>query len=142
MGSRLSPVAMSGDTDPKSKYRRPLIVAQAPSSRSDPSEPLSGQSGRRLAALVGRQGVTKPGGRKPRESPDIYLRVVAGLLPREVEIDAGRIKNGAELGVGKRDRRHAAGPRAAGNPRHTRFGVLEQNSGAESQAVSGRRSRL
>jgi hypothetical protein len=43
--------------------RRPLIVAQAPSSRSDPSEPLSGASGRRLAALVGRQGGTKPGGR-------------------------------------------------------------------------------
>jgi hypothetical protein len=79
--------------------------------------------------------VTKPGSRKPRESPDIYLRVVAGLLPREVEIDAGRIKNGAELGVGKRDRRHAARPRTAGNPRHTRFGVLEQNSGPESQAV-------
>jgi hypothetical protein len=32
---------------------RPLIVAQAPSSRSNPSEPLSGASGRRLAALCG-----------------------------------------------------------------------------------------
>lgn len=32
---------------------RPLVVAQAPSSRSDPSEPLSGASGRRLAALCG-----------------------------------------------------------------------------------------
>ena len=32
---------------------RPLIVAQAPSSRSDPSEPLAGASGRRLAALCG-----------------------------------------------------------------------------------------
>lgn len=32
---------------------KPLIVAQAPSRRSDPSEPLSGASGRRLAALAG-----------------------------------------------------------------------------------------
>ncbi len=30
---------------------RPLIVAQAPSSRSDPREPLSGMSGQRLAYL-------------------------------------------------------------------------------------------
>jgi hypothetical protein len=66
---------MSGDTDPKSKYRRPLIVAQAPSSRSDPSEPLSGQSGRRLAALVGRQGVTKPGGILASEYPPVRSRL-------------------------------------------------------------------
>ena len=46
---------------------------------------------------------------------------------------ASRIEDSGELGVGKRDRRHAAGPRAVGL-RHTRFGVLEQNSGAESQA--------
>ncbi len=32
---------------------RPLIVAQAPSSGSDPKEPLSGASGRRLALLCG-----------------------------------------------------------------------------------------
>ena len=32
---------------------RTLIVAQAPSSKSDPAEPLSGQSGRRLADLAG-----------------------------------------------------------------------------------------
>lgn len=30
---------------------RPLIIGQAPSSLSDPDEPLSGRSGRRLAAL-------------------------------------------------------------------------------------------
>lgn len=32
---------------------RLLVVAQAPSARSDPGEPLSGASGRRLAALMG-----------------------------------------------------------------------------------------
>lgn len=32
---------------------KPLIIGQAPSRRSDPSEPLSGNSGRRLAGLCG-----------------------------------------------------------------------------------------
>jgi hypothetical protein len=48
-----------------------------------------------------------------------------------------RIEDGAELGVGERERRHAANPRRM--PRHTRFGVLEQNSGAESQVLRVRR---
>lgn len=32
---------------------RPIIIGQAPSSLSDPNEPLSGRSGRRLAELAG-----------------------------------------------------------------------------------------
>lgn len=36
-----------------SEGSRPLLIGQSPGPRSDPSEPLSGASGRRLAALCG-----------------------------------------------------------------------------------------